>query len=171
VKRLTAAVLAALAVVSAGCRDELANQPKLHGYAVPSGADLGYPARPPSGTVARDEELAHPPPPLTLALLHRGQERYGIFCAPCHGAAGIGDGMIVQRGFPQPPSYLTEKLREAPIQHFYDVITYGHGVMFPYAAWVPPPDRWAIAAYIRVLQVSAMASLDDMPPELRQTVQ
>ena len=104
-------------------------------------------------------------------LLHRGQERYGIFCAPCHGISGTGNGMIVQRGFPPPPSYLTEKLREAPIEHFYDVITHGYGVMFPYAARVPPPDRWAIAAYIRALQASAMASLDDVPPELRQTVQ
>ena len=79
--------------------------------------------------------------------------------------------MIVQRGFPHPPSYLTERLREAPIEHFYDVITHGYGVMFPYAARVPPPDRWAIAAYIRALQASAMASLNDVPPELRQTMQ
>jgi hypothetical protein len=79
--------------------------------------------------------------------------------------------MIVQRGFPQPPSYLTEKLREVPIRHFYDVITYGHGVMFPYAERVPPPDRWAITAYIRALQASAMANLADVPPQLRETVQ
>jgi cytochrome c553 len=171
VKRLAVAVLAALAVASTGCRNELANQPKLRGFAVPFGARTDYPMLPPPGTVARDEEMAHPPPPLTLALLHRGQERYSIFCAPCHGPAGTGNGMIVQRGFPKPPSYLTEKLREAPIQHFYDVITHGHGIMFPYAARVPPPDRWAITAYIRALQASAMATLDEVPPELRQTVQ
>ena len=170
-RRLALIALAALAMVSAGCRDELANQPKLRGYGVPFGADLDYPARPPPGTVARDEEPAHPPPPVTLALLHRGRERYGIFCAPCHGLSGTGNGMIVQRGFPQPPSYLSEKLREAPIEHFYDVITHGYGVMFPYAARVPPPDRWAIAAYIRALQASAMATLNDVPPELRQTIQ
>jgi mono/diheme cytochrome c family protein len=172
VKRL--AILAAAATVAValvGCRNELANQPKLRGFAVPFGARVDYPATPPPGAVARDEELAQPPPPLTLALLRRGQERYDIFCAPCHGFSGTGSGMIVQRGFPQPPSYLTEKLREVPIRHFYDVITYGHGVMFPYAERVPPPDRWAITAYIRALQASAMANLADVPPQLRETVQ
>ena len=79
--------------------------------------------------------------------------------------------MIVQRGFPHPPSYHSERLREAPIQHFYDVITNGYGVMFPYAARVAPPDRWAIIAYIRALQASTMASLTDVPPEIRQTLQ
>lgn len=170
-RRLAILAAAVVATALAGCRNELANQPKLRGFAVPFGADLGYPARPPPGTVARDDELTHPPPPLTLALLHRGRERYNIFCAPCHGLAGTGSGIIVQRGFPQPPSYLTERLREAPIQHFYDVITSGYGVMFPYAARVPPPDRWAITAYIRALQASAMATLDDVPPELRRVVQ
>ena len=79
--------------------------------------------------------------------------------------------MVVQRGFPHPPSYHTAKLREAPIQHFYDVITNGYGVMFPYAARVPPPDRWAIIAYIRALQASTMADLTDVPPEIRRTLQ
>lgn len=79
--------------------------------------------------------------------------------------------MIVQRGFPHPPSYHSEKLREAPIQHFYDVITNGYGVMFSYAARVAPPDRWAITAYIRALQASTVASLNDVPPEIRQTLQ
>jgi hypothetical protein len=79
--------------------------------------------------------------------------------------------MIVQRVFPRPPSYHSEKLREAPIQHFYDVITNGYGVMFPYAARVAPPDRWAIIAYIRSLQASTVATLTDVPPEIRQTLQ
>ncbi len=166
------AFAAAIGLVTAltSC-DRFANQPKLRGFTVPFGAELAYPLAPPPGTVAVDEKLSHPPPPLTLALMRRGQERFNIYCAPCHGFDGSGDGMVVQRGFPHPPSYHTEKLREAPIQHFYDVITNGYGVMFPYAARVPPPDRWAIIAYIRALQASTMADLTDVPPEIRRTLQ
>ncbi len=104
------------------------------------------------------------PVPLTRELLDRGQERFNIYCAPCHGRTGDGDGMIVQRGFPRPPSYHTDRLRRASIGHFFDVITNGYGLMYSYANRVAPPDRWAIAAYIRVLQRSRSATFADLPP-------
>jgi hypothetical protein len=107
------------------------------------------------------------PVPVTRALLERGQERYNIYCSVCHGRTGQGDGMIVQRGFPVPPSYHLERLRTAPIGHFFDVITRGYGVMFSYASRVEPADRWAIAAYLRVLQLSRHATLEDVPPAQR----
>ena len=96
-------------------------------------------------------------------LLARGQERYGIYCSPCHGLSGNGDGMIVRRGFPAPPSYHSARLRAAPAKHFFDVITNGYGVMYSYAARVEPRDRWAIVAYIRALQESRNAKLADIP--------
>ena len=89
-----------------------------------------------------------------MALLERGRERYDIFCSVCHGPAGYGDGQIVQRGLPAPPSYHSERLREVSNQYIYNVITQGYGVMFSYAQRVPPADRWAIIAYIRALQAS-----------------
>jgi mono/diheme cytochrome c family protein len=158
-----------LAAALGGC-DNMANQPKRKGFEVPYGAETRWPMQPPAGTVARDERPV-PPPPVTLALLHHGRERYDIYCAPCHSRTGDGNGTIVQRGFPHPPSYYSEKLRAAPNQHFYDVITHGYGVMFPYAARVPPADRWAIVAYIRALQASASATLADVPAAQRQTLQ
>lgn len=97
------------------------------------------------------------PLPVTLALLARGRERFNIYCAPCHSRAGDGDGMIVRRGFPPPPSYHTDRLRAAPDSHFYDVISNGYGVMYPYADRINPGDRWAIVAYIRALQLSRHA--------------
>ncbi len=93
-------------------------------------------------------------PPLTLALLQRGQQRFRIDCTPCHSELGDGNGMVVQRGFPRPPSYHSDRLRQTPTQHFYDVITHGHGAMYSFANRVAPQDRWAIAAYIRALQLS-----------------
>ncbi len=106
-------------------------------------------------------------PPVSLALLERGQEQFRIFCTPCHSELGDGNGMIVQRGFPHPPSYHSATLRAAPVQHFYDVITHGWGIMYSFSARVKPADRWAIAAYIRALQLSQQASADDLPPEQR----
>lgn len=128
----------------------------------------GASARPlPTGTVARGDlkrarALAQAPP-VTPELLARGRERFGIFCSPCHGLSGYGDGMIVSRGFPAPPSYHSARLRAATAQHFVDVITNGYGVMYSYAARVPPEDRWAIAAYIRALQLSQGARVADVP--------
>ena len=111
---------------------------------------------PVAGTVARDEPNRPAPEPahVTEALLRRGQQRFDIFCQPCHGAAGDGQGIIVQRGFPQPPSMFDHGLMVARAQLFYDTITNGHGDMYSYADRVPPPDRWAITAYIRALQLS-----------------
>lgn len=107
------------------------------------------------------------PLPVTRELLLRGQERFNIYCAPCHGRTGEGNGMVPQRGYPPPPSYHIDRLRQAPVGHFYDVITHGYGVMYPYAARVDPPDRWAIAAYIRVLQTSHDARISDVPAQAR----
>jgi mono/diheme cytochrome c family protein len=84
--------------------------------------------------------------------LERGQLRFNVYCVPCHSRLGDGQGMIVQRGFPHPPDYAIRRLRKAPVGHFFDVMTNGYGVMYSYASRVPPNDRWAIAAYIRVLQ-------------------
>ncbi len=105
---------------------------------------------------------------VTRAVLDRGRERYNIFCAPCHGLAGDGDGMIVQRGFQSPPSYHLERLRQAPASHFFDVITNGFGAMYPYGYRVPANDRWAIIAYIRALQLSRQATIDEVPAAERQ---
>ncbi|HEX5237630.1 MAG TPA: cytochrome c [Sphingomicrobium sp.] len=110
---------------------------------------------PPPGSVAREDDtgdVLKEKPPMTLALVQRGRERFNIFCSECHGYTGEGDGMVVQRGFPHPPNFHDPRLVAAPDQHFVDVITNGHGVMYSYADRVPPADRWAIAAYIRALQ-------------------
>ena len=108
------------------------------------------------------------PFPITRQVLERGQERFDIYCAVCHGRTGEGNGMIPQRGFPVPPSYHIDRLREAPVGHFYDVMTRGYGVMYSYASRVEPADRWAIAAYIRALQLSQNASLADATPAERK---
>jgi mono/diheme cytochrome c family protein len=102
------------------------------------------------------------PLPITTALLARGQQRFNIYCAPCHGRSGDGAGMIVQRGFPAPPSYHTDHLRNAPDSHFYQVISDGYGTMYPYADRITPHDRWAIVAYIRALQLSQHATRDQL---------
>ena len=99
----------------------------------------------------------------TTALLARGQERFDIFCSPCHSVAGDGDGMVVRRGFPSPPSFDIDRLRKAPDAYFYDVITHGHGAMYPYAERVPPEDRLAIIAYIRALQLAMRAPVAVVP--------
>ncbi len=107
------------------------------------------------------------PVPLTRELLERGRERFEAYCSPCHGSDGYGRGIVVRRGFPSPPSYHDDRLRNAPIGHFYDVITHGYGAMYPYAERVTPSDRWAIAAYIRALQRSQHATLADVPADER----
>jgi mono/diheme cytochrome c family protein len=110
---------------------------------------------------ARDDAAQKNPYPITLELLHRGQERFDIYCAPCHSPLGDGDGMVARRGFPHPPSYHSDRLRNAPDRHFYDVMTQGYGIMRPYSDRVPPEDRWAIVAYIRALQLSQYARAGD----------
>ena len=101
------------------------------------------------------------------ADLLRGQERFNIYCSPCHSRIGDGNGMVVRRGFRQAASYHTEKLIKAPVGHFFDVMTNGFGAMPSYASRVEPDDRWRIAAYIRVLQLSENATIDDVPPDQR----
>jgi mono/diheme cytochrome c family protein len=107
------------------------------------------------------------PVPLGKDLLARGQERYEIFCTPCHGRAGTGEGAAVKRGMRMPPSYHLPRLREAPIGHFFDVVTNGFGVMLGYAEQIPPADRWAIAAYVRALQVSQGIPVAELTPDER----
>jgi mono/diheme cytochrome c family protein len=165
-------VVAMCLTIALGACDNMANQPKLNPYELPYGSQTRWPVKPPAHTVARDEPLNPPAAPeVTMALLQRGKERFEINCAPCHGRLGDGDGIIVQRGFPHPPTYYSETLRNAPNQLFYDVITHGYGVMFSYADRVEPADRWAIVAYIRALQASASASLSDVPPDKREALQ
>jgi len=171
VKPQPALVLAALGLAIVAC-DDMANQPKRLPFELPAGktAEPNWPAVPPSGIVARDDEPVAPPP-VTLALLERGRQRFDIACAPCHSRTGDGRGMIAERGFPAPPAFWLDRLRAAPVQHFYDVIANGYGAMFSYANRVEPRDRWAIAAYIRALQASNSAKLADVPADQRQQLQ
>jgi mono/diheme cytochrome c family protein len=159
-------LLLPLALVA--CKQEMTQQRRYDTFEpAPLWAD-GSAARPlPAGVVARGDlarqAAAENPPEATPALLARGQQRFGIYCAPCHGAAGDGDGMIPRRGFPRPPSYHSARLRAAPAPYIFDVITRGHGVMYGYAARVAPADRWAIIAYIRALQLSRSVELAAVP--------
>jgi mono/diheme cytochrome c family protein len=114
------------------------------------------------GDLNREREIKDPPP-ATPALLARGQQRYDIYCSPCHGIDGKGDGIVVKRGFPRPPSYFEPRLMMAPAKTFFDAITDGYGVMYSYASRVPPHDRWAIIAYIRALQQSQHATIAEAP--------
>lgn len=162
------ALLPLAVVLLSSCRLDMVQQRRMDTYEPTSVWKDGTTARPlPEGVVARGdldrEARADAPPPVTPALLARGREQFGINCVPCHGAAGDGDGMIVRRGFPAPPSYHTRRLRAAPARHFVEVIADGYGVMYSYAARVSPEDRWAIAAYIRALQLSRHAQLADFP--------
>jgi mono/diheme cytochrome c family protein len=103
------------------------------------------------------------PYPVTAEIVQRGQQRYNVFCSPCHGFTGDGDGMIVQRGFRHPPSFHEDRLRTAPVGHFFDVITNGFGVMYPYNYRIPVADRWAIISYVRALQLSRQVPIADVP--------
>ncbi len=176
--------LAAFALTGAACRQDMYNQPKYKPLAASEFWNNGASARPlPPHTVPRghlDEDTAFAtgknddgtlaaafPMPVTPELLHRGQERFTIYCSMCHGAEGDGNGMVVQRGYPPPPSYHIDRLRNAPPGYLFSVITNGYGIMYPYASRVEAPDRWAIAAYIRALQLSRTATLDDVPADER----
>ena len=161
---MRAAILLALLLPVVAC-DDMTDQRRLDPFA----AKQGSPATPPAGTV---EFAARGvvPPAVTIALLRRGQDQFRAFCAPCHSELGDGHGMIVQRGFPAPPSYHIDRLRAAPPSHLYDVITNGEGAMYGFAQRVAPPDRWAIVAYIRALQLSESASVNDVPADQRQNL-
>lgn len=165
-------LLLSLLALIAGCKQDMADQPRYNALASSTQFADGMSARTPvEGTVTRDADLSptldNIPYPITIALLQRGQQRFDIFCSPCHGRTGDGHGMVVQRGFPAPPSYHQDALRNAPDRHFFDVITNGYGAMYSYAARVPPNDRWAIVAYIRALQYSRYAPASALPDDLR----
>lgn len=166
------------------CRQDMFDQPRYKPLAASTFFDNGAAARQPvAGTVPRgqlgEDELflngtqdGRPadrfPYPVSAPMLRRGQERFTIYCAPCHGLAGYGDGIIVAHGFPAPPSYHLARLRAAPAGHFVQVARNGFGAMFAYGDRVDAGDRWAIAAYIRALQYSQHAPLGELPPEDRQ---
>ena len=166
-----------IVVVMAACRRGMVDQQHLKPLAEESFFADGAGSRvPPPHTVARgqlrDDEhfftgktgkylVATMPAPVTHQMLDRGRERFDIYCAVCHGRTGDGNSMIVQRGFPQPPSLHEQRLRDAPVGYFFDVITNGYGVMYPYASRITPQDRWAIVAYIRALQLSENAKPSD----------
>jgi mono/diheme cytochrome c family protein len=156
------------ACLVSGCDLSMTEQRKLTTYAPTDLWSDGTTARPlPAGVVAQGDveraKIAANPPPVTTGLLTRGRERFGIYCAPCHGLAGNGDGVVVAHGFPAPPSYHIDRLLAVPASHFYDVMTNGYGVMFSYADRVSPHDRWAIAAYIRALQLSRRSKVAEVP--------
>lgn len=170
------AILAAVVLLAvAGC-DQMADQNKYEPYEpAPEWPDNQSAREPVAGTVARHEPIEPPPRqlpmPLTRELLERGRRQFETNCTPCHGQVGYGQGMVVQRGFPEPPSLHSEHLRQAPLRHFYDVITDGYGVMYSYAARVPPEDRWAVAAYIQALQLSQNGRPADLTPAQRRKLE
>ena len=177
------AVFAALLV---SCRQDMQDQPKYKDLRGSAFFADGRSARPlVEDTVARgflyaDQKFAtgksgndfvtQLPVPLTRALLERGRERFNIYCTPCHGMTGDGLGVVVQRGYRQPPSLHIDRLREAPVGYFFDVMTHGFGAMPDYAAQITPADRWAIAAYERALQLSQRTTIADVPAAERPTL-
>lgn len=163
------ALLCAVALGLAACKrwDNMKYQPRYRPYD-PSAlfSDGASSRRPPVGTVATDEPIdpvVFEPQPITLDLLTRGQERFNIYCSPCHGYSGDADGPVVQHGFPPPPSFHTDHLRGATDEHIARVIQDGLGKMPPYAVEVRGRDRAAVVAYIRALQLSRTAAISDVP--------
>ena len=180
--------LAVVLVGLSGCRSEMYDQPRYEPYEATEFFDDGTlgaaagrghrPRRDPRDQGKWSEELFTTgktagklaealPFPVDRAVLERGQERFRIFCTPCHGELGDGRGMIVQRGFNPPPSFHSDELRHKPVGHYFDVMTRGFGTMYSYAARIPARDRWAIAAYIRALQVSQHSVASELSAEDR----
>ena len=162
------ALIVMLGLLAGGCGLSMTQQRKYKTYGRAELWTDGSAARPlPEHVVAQGDIALHAdettPPRVTRELLARGRERFNVFCAPCHGLAGDGDGIIVAHGFPRPPSYHDDHLLAAPAGHFYDVITRGYGVMYAYADRIAPRDRWAIVAYVRALQLSRHATVADVP--------
>lgn len=187
--------LLVLVAITAGCRQDMHDQPKYKPYRVFDDAEL--PRVPVEGTIARGQlkedslfftgrhravasdkagqQPAQPyadklPVELNEALLNRGEERFNISCSPCHGRIGDGDGMVVRRGFRRPPSFHIDRLRNAPVGYIFDVITNGFGAMPEYSSQITPRDRWAIVAYVRALQLSQHATVEEVPAEARQGI-
>jgi len=169
----------ALLLTVAACRQDMHDQPKYRGLRSSNFFVDGQSARPiVANTVARghlnedallmtgkegQDDATVFPFPVTEQVMARGRERFDIYCSPCHGRTGNGDGMVVRRGYRRPPAYSEERLRSAPIGHFYDVITNGFGAMPDYQTQIPVEDRWAIVAYVKALQLSSWAPLTDVP--------
>ena len=177
--RLSVAALVLL--TCAACRQDMHDQPKYTPYRPSTFFADQRSARPAiEGTIAQghlnEDELLNTgrvggqlattfPFAVDEALMRRGRERYDIFCSPCHGLTGDGDGMVVQRGYRRPPSFHIDRLRDAPAGHLYDVITNGFGAMPDYASQIPVRDRWAITAYMRALQLSQNATAAGLSPD------
>jgi mono/diheme cytochrome c family protein len=147
--------------------DKRASRPLVEGTVARGMLDTASAALGKGGPPIPDALATTLPLPLTRELLSRGRERYEIFCTPCHDRTGGGQGMVVRRGYRPPPSLHIERLREAPVGQLYDVMTRGLGAMPDYAQEIPPADRWAIAAYIRALQLAQHARIDDVPAQER----
>jgi mono/diheme cytochrome c family protein len=170
----------------AGCRQDMHDQPKYIPLRESTFFNDARSARPfVPGTVARgqlqEDALLYTgklngadatvfPFAIDARRMARGRERFDIYCSPCHGRTGLGDGMIVRRGYRRPPTFHQDRLRDAPVGHFYDVIANGFGAMPDYAAQIKVEDRWAIVAYIRALQLSEHATVDDVPADRRNSL-
>lgn len=181
------ALFSGVALLGAACRQDMHDQPKAKPQSKSNFFVDGRTGRlPVEGTVARgdlreDDHLYRGkvdgvfvttfPFQIDAAIMQRGRERYTIYCTPCHGQTGLGNGMVVQRGFKVPAAnHHIERLRNAPVGYWFDVITNGFGVMFGYAAQVPVKDRWAIIAYVRALQLSRNATVEDIPETRREAL-
>ena len=181
---ISALLLSGMGLFLTGCRQDMQDQPKYKPQRPSEFFADGRSGRPElEGTIARGElnedvafhegkdekgnDIDSFPVAVDKAFILRGQQRYDIYCAPCHGRIGNGLGMIVRRGFKQPPSYHIDRLRNAPVGHYYDVITNGYGAMLNYAQQVQPRDRWAIIAYIRTLQYSQNANVSELTADAR----
>jgi mono/diheme cytochrome c family protein len=181
------AIVAVCSLIASACRQDMHNQAKMKPYRQSRFFADGQGSRlPVEGTVARGqlrenetyftgmtpdgEMLAEIPVPVTRQVLQRGQQRFDIYCAPCHGRLGDGQGMVVQRGYKPPVSFHDPRLVASPAGYFYDVITNGFSVMPSYATQITPEDRWAIVAYLRALQLSQGARLAELPGEDQQAI-
>jgi len=174
--------LGACLMLVGGCdrlRQDMGSQPKNKPLSASEFFQDGRSERPlVENTVARgsilEDDLYEPkesnafPLAVDLTLLERGEQRYQIFCSPCHGLQGDGNGMVAMRGMKHPPSYHQARLRQVPNGYLFDVITNGFGIMMGYSVQIPPRDRWAIVAYLRALQFSRNASASELPAELRE---
>lgn len=182
----SALLLLALLIPLTACRQDMQDQPRYKPLAASDFFSDHRSARPEvDGTVARGhlrldearytgkiagEDIDQFPIPITRADIERGQNRFNIYCTPCHGYLGDGNGMVVLRGYRQAATFYETKLVKAPIGHFFDVITNGFGAMPSYASRVQPDDRWRVIAYIRALQLSESATINDVPPDKRQNL-
>jgi hypothetical protein len=183
IELLAAGALLSLMISATGCRRDMQDQPKYVPLRPTDFFDDHRSARPlVENTVARghlnantefytgkqaDKPIENLPFPITREVLTRGQQRYDIYCSPCHDRLGDGDGMIVRRGYRRPPSYHIDRLRQVPDGYIFDVITTGFGAMPDYAGQIAPRDRWAIVAYVRALQLSRQGTLNDVPADKR----